>query len=65
VEYTSKRQGGAEVVISMLFADIRGSTSLAEGMSASDFRHLINHFYQVSTKVLVNWEALIDRLVGD
>jgi adenylate cyclase len=49
----------------MLFADIRGSTSLAEGMSASDFRHLINHFYQVSTKVLVNWEALIDRLVGD
>lgn len=65
VEYTSRHQGGAEVVISMVFADIRGSTTLAENMSASDFRHLINHFYQASTKVLIKWEAVIDRLVGD
>ena len=61
----SKRPGGAEVEISMVFADVRGSTTLAEGMSPADFRHLINRFYTATTAVLIKYEAVIDRLVGD
>jgi len=57
--------GGAEVEISMLFADVRGSTGLAEKMRASEFGHLIGHFYEIATRVLVEGDALIDRLVGD
>jgi adenylate cyclase len=57
--------GGAEVEISMLFADIRGSTTLAESMSAGKFTKLISRFYEVATDVLVRSDALIDRLVGD
>jgi len=57
--------GGAEVEISMLFADIRGSTTLAESMSAGKFTKLISGFYEVATDVLVRSDALIDRLVGD
>ena len=57
--------GGAEVEISMLFADIRGSTTLAEAMSAGEFTKLISGFYEVATDVLVRSDALIDRLVGD
>ena len=37
--------GGAEVVLTMLFADVRGSTTLAEQMSAREFSQLINRFY--------------------
>jgi len=57
--------GGAEVPLSMLFADVRGSTALAEQMSALDFSRLINRFYTLATDVLVRSDALVDRLVGD
>ena len=57
--------GGAEVELSLLFADIRGSTSLAEGISASEYARLLNRFYAVATNVLVGTDALIDKFVGD
>jgi len=57
--------GGAEVVLTMLFADVRGSTSLAEKMNSIDFSRLINRFYVVATDVLVRTDALVDRLIGD
>jgi adenylate cyclase len=64
-KFATEHQGGAEVVISMLFADVRGSTSLAEGLSASEFSSLINRFYNEGSRVLIKGDALIDRLVGD
>jgi adenylate cyclase len=57
--------GGAEVEISMLFADIRGSTSLAESMSASSFAELLDRFYVSATDVLVREDAMVDKFVGD
>lgn len=56
---------GAEVEMSMVFADIRGSTTLAEKMSPIEFKELINKFYNRSTHVLVHSLAVIDKLVGD
>lgn len=57
--------GGAEVVLTMLFADVRGSTALAEQMNARQFSQLINRFYTVATHVLIQTDALVDRLMGD
>jgi adenylate cyclase len=57
--------GGAEVTLSMLFADVRGSTTLAEGMSAREYSQLINRFYKMATHVLIQTDALVDRLLGD
>jgi adenylate cyclase len=57
--------GGAEVVLTMLFADVRGSTTLAEQMSAREFSKLINRFYTIATHVLIQTDALVDRLMGD
>ena len=64
-DFAVKYQGGAEVELSMLFADIRGSTTLAEGMSATEFKKLIDRFYQVSTKIFIKTNAMIDKLIGD
>lgn len=49
----------------MVFADVRGSTTLAEEIGPSAFHHMINRFYQAATEVMVNTGALIDKLVGD
>ena len=62
---TFDHPGGAEVTISMLFADVRGSTTLAEKMTALEFSRLLNRFYSVATDALVRADAMVDRFVGD
>ena len=57
--------GGAEVHIGVLFADVRNSTTVAEGMSASEYAELLNRFYATATDVLVRRDAVIDKLIGD
>jgi adenylate cyclase len=64
-EFSKQFQGGAEVPITMLFADIRGSSSLAESIGAKEFSMLINRFYIKSTNVLTRAGGLIEKLVGD
>lgn len=64
-ENLHKHLGGAEVELTMLFADVRSSTSLAERMSISEFRELIDRFFQVGVKVLSQSDAYIDKLIGD
>ena len=49
-DYMEKHHGGAEIEVSFLFADIRGSTTLAEGMSTAAFRALIDRFYSVAAR---------------
>jgi adenylate cyclase len=57
--------GGAEVEMSMLFADIRGSTALSESMSPTEFSRLINRFYTQATKVIADEDGLVEKLAGD
>ena len=63
--FATQYQGGAEVELSLLFADVRGSTTLAESMSPADFGKLINRFYNAVTRILIRTDALIDKLIGD
>lgn len=60
-----RHRAGAEVEASLLFADIRGSTPLAETMPATAFRGLLDRFYATATDVLVEHEAIVDKFVGD
>lgn len=57
--------GGAEVVLTMLFVDVRGSTSIAERMDNVEFSRLMNRFYDATINVLIHADAFIDKLVGD
>lgn len=63
--FCQKYPGGTEVELSMLFVDVRGSTSLAERMNASDYSRLMNRFYRAATDVLIRTDAFIDQFVGD
>ncbi len=64
-EAARKFKAGVETEMSMLFADVRGSTPLAESMSAVEFKQLIDRFYSESTRVLTHSLAQIDKLAGD
>ena len=56
---------GAEVEVSLLFADVRGSSELARRMQVWDFTRLMNRFYSASKDVLVEADAIIEKFVGD
>ena len=57
--------GGAEVELTLLFADVRGSTRLAEKMKPAEFSRLIGHFFSAGSHVLLETHAWVDRLSGD
>jgi adenylate cyclase len=60
-----KRPGGAEVELSLMFADVRGSTSLAEHMQPQEFSRLISRFYGTAARVVDEWDGIVDKFVGD
>lgn len=60
-----KNHGGAEVECSLLFADVRGSTSMAEQMRPKEFNRLMGRFYDTATSVLIDHDAYVDKFVGD
>jgi adenylate cyclase len=64
-DFSRRNQAGAEVELSMLFADVRGSTTLAEQTSPAEFQKLIRRFYKTATDVLVEKNSMVNRLMGD
>jgi adenylate cyclase len=62
---TTSEHRGVEIEISMLFADVRGSTTIAETMSPARFTREMNRFFAVAMKILVRTDAWVDRLIGD
>lgn len=65
LNYSREHPGGAHVDLAMLFADVRGSTPLAERVGDREFSSLIDRFFRVSAASLINSGALVDRLAGD
>ena len=63
--FAERFPGGAEVEVSILFADIRGSTPLAEKMQNREFSELIQRFYVAGTRALYAHNALIEKFIGD
>jgi adenylate cyclase len=63
--FIERHHGGAEVECSMLFADIRGSTTLAEGMSSGEFHALLDRFYTTASQVVFDHDGGVDKFVGD
>ncbi|MZR31162.1 adenylate/guanylate cyclase domain-containing protein [Sneathiella litorea] len=57
--------GGAEVETAILFADVRGSTELAERLGPEKFANTLNRFYNTATEILIRRDATVDKLIGD
>lgn len=61
----SKHRSGAEIECSLLFADVRESTQLAESLGPARFRGLMDRFFQTASEVLIERDAIVDKFVGD
>jgi adenylate cyclase len=61
----AKDVGGAEVSITVLFADVRGSTAIAERTSAAEFSSLVHGFYALVTEAVQAEGGVIDKFLGD
>lgn len=60
-----RNHGGAEINCSLLFADVRGSTTMAERMSPREFNRIMGRFHDVAYDVLTDHDAFVDKFVGD
>jgi adenylate cyclase len=60
-----KHPGGAEVEISAMFADVRGSTSLAEQLPPGEFGQLLTRFWGAAARVVDEEDGIVDKFVGD
>jgi adenylate cyclase len=56
---------GAEIPVSLLFADIRGSTTIAERMSPTEYRAFLDRFYRMSSSAILDSDGMVDKFVGD
>jgi adenylate cyclase len=57
--------GGYELEIGVLFADVRGFTSLAESLPPAEVERRLARFYRIAFDVVVAHDGLVDKLVGD
>ena len=62
---TKRGVGGAEVDISLMFADIRGSTGLGERLKPAEFTALLNTFYRLAVDSIIDNDGVVDKFVGD
>jgi adenylate cyclase len=51
--------------VTALFADVRGSTGLAERSPAGEFGQLLARFYGAAARVVDRWDGIVDKFVGD
>jgi len=65
IRHIHENPGGAEVEVSALFADVRGSTALAEHLRAGEFGQLLARFYGVAARAVDRHDGIVDKFVGD
>jgi adenylate cyclase len=57
--------GGCELEATILFADVRDSTALAERLSPTAFGGLMRSFYELAGEVITRSGGVIEKVVGD
>jgi len=57
--------GGEIRVMTIMFCDIRGFTSLSEGMTSHELGQLINEFLTPMTEIIMQHKGTIDKYIGD
>jgi adenylate cyclase len=60
-----KHPGGATIEISALFADIRGSTGLAERIGPAAYHAAVAEYVRVASGAIRKPGGLVDKLLGD
>lgn len=57
--------GGKKAVVTVLFADIRGFTSMSETMSAQQVSEILNEYFTEMEPIITKYNGIINKFIGD
>jgi adenylate cyclase len=57
--------GGEAKVLTVMFCDIRGFTTLSEGLTPQELTHLMNSFTSPLSEIITEAHGTIDKYIGD
>jgi adenylate cyclase len=57
--------GGEKKKMTALFSDIRGFTTISEGMDPTDLVKFLNGYFSIMTRVIMKYQGTLDKFIGD
>ncbi len=57
--------GGKRAVVTVLFSDIRGFTSLSEKMTAEEVSLILNEYFAEMEPIITKYNGVINKFIGD
>lgn len=57
--------GGKRAIVTVLFSDIRGFTSMSEKMSAEDVTKILNEYFTEMEPIITKYNGVINKFIGD
>lgn len=57
--------GGKRAIVTVLFSDIRGFTSLSEKMSAEEVSMILNEYFAEMEPIITKYNGVINKFIGD
>jgi|GEM_PF-4961131 len=57
--------GGSTTTVAVMFSDIRGFTSMSEGMSAQELVTILNAYFTRMVKIIEDNGGLVNKFIGD
>ncbi|MGH9825501.1 MAG: adenylate/guanylate cyclase domain-containing protein, partial [Blastocatellia bacterium] len=57
--------GGTNQIVTMLFSDIRGFTSMSEGLSPETVVQILNKYFAEMTPLVFAHKGMLDKYIGD
>jgi adenylate cyclase len=64
-EVDKLKLGGEKKVLTALFSDIRGFTSISEGLDPEELVKFLNEYFSVMTRIIMNYRGTLDKFIGD
>ena len=62
---TVLRLGGEERQVTLMFSDLRGFTTLSEGMNATELTRFLNEYLTPMTDIVLQQRGTVDKYIGD